>query len=636
MRYLFLNICLLLLVITGYGQTRKLQQLKDAWRLAAGNDARLLVLSAICDEGESMPPDSLLHYATALQSVARQKAYLPALLAADYSMAYALYRKNLADSARSFLTRKQQQFSGVPEWHNAARLLLAKCAARQQQFAEALSVCYAVLTDSEKEKDTLNQLRAMAGIGSAFTRTGDFAGALQWFLKGTRLATAPRFRDRTVFLYTNAAVIFNRLDQYDSSLAYVQKAIQLARNAENLTDLSNALGMYAAQLMDSNGKEMDPVKYAAAEQPLLEALDVAKRMGDPNDIVTNMGTLGFYYYDISAPRKGIAICGEALQMIDRYQLVLKRPYIYEILARNYASMGDYQRQAEALQNMADSRDTVYQYNSAEAMSELKTKYDVQKKENTIILQQLQLVKKDYLLYAGIAVFLLAVTIAWMGFRQYRRRQKRRAAEAVAEAEETERRRIAADLHDNLGAYAASIASNLNRLDSQGSQAAAGILQEVRNNSNAIVAELSDTIWALKKEALGLTAISDRLKIFLQRIQPSYPHMQLDISEEITTDHSLSASQGFHLFQTLQEAVNNALRHSGGSRVIVHIASNTAGWQVTVSDNGRGWQPGKTAHTGTGGNGLHNMERRAAEGGWKIAWHTGAGGGTEVILRMDTV
>jgi signal transduction histidine kinase len=113
--------------------------------------------------------------------------------------------------------------------------------------------------------------------------------------------------------------------------------------------------------------------------------------------------------------------------------------------------------------IADIKDSVYQQNSAEAMSELKTKYEVQKKENTIILQQLDLVKKDYLLYSSVLLFILAAVIIYFVFRNYKRRQKQKATAAVALAEESERKRLAADLHDNLGAYAASIASNVSRL-----------------------------------------------------------------------------------------------------------------------------------------------------------------------------
>mgnify|MGYP003390257496 CR=1 FL=1 len=101
----------------------------------------------------------------------------------------------------------------------------------------------------------------------------------------------------------------------------------------------------------------------------------------------------------------------------------------------------------------------------------------------------------------------------MKLERLQEEEKRLAAEAIKEAEENERKRIAADLHDSLGAYAASVVSNIefikqDKLDAQSSTA----MQELRNNSQAMVAQLSDTIWVLKKDVRSITGISDRLKI----------------------------------------------------------------------------------------------------------------------------
>jgi hypothetical protein len=47
----------------------------------------------------------------------------------------------------------------------------------------------------------------MGGIGSIANRTQDFPGALSWFLKGINLGAA--YRDKTTYLYTNAAVLIH-------------------------------------------------------------------------------------------------------------------------------------------------------------------------------------------------------------------------------------------------------------------------------------------------------------------------------------------------------------------------------------------------------------------------------------------
>ena len=134
-------------------------------------------------------------------------------------------------------------------------------------------------------------------------------------------------------------------------------------------------------------------------------------------------------------------------------------------------MGDHAKHAETLTKIISLKDSVYAKNSALALAEMQTKYELQKKENTNIQLELNLTRKNYLLYGSILLSALAALSAFLIFKNYRRKQKMKmelalaeekiqAEKGISEAEEKERKRIAADLHDNLGAYAASIASNL--------------------------------------------------------------------------------------------------------------------------------------------------------------------------------
>ncbi|MDP9041211.1 MAG: ATP-binding protein, partial [Bacteroidota bacterium] len=235
----------------------------------------------------------------------------------------------------------------------------------------------------------------------------------------------------------------------------------------------------------------------------------------------------------------------------------------------------------------------------------------------------------------IGAFILAVAIIAFFIQQYNRgiyQRKIRALQMQQEIQQ-ERERISRDLHDNLGAYAASIASNLDHISISGTDINNQVaLHELRNNSQSIVSQLNDTIWALKKDALSLIAISDRLKVFIQKIQSSYPGIRIDVMEHITTDHLLPPSQAFHLFQIIQEAINNAVRHSGGKQVTVNIESNHQ-WEISIGDDGKGMSE-QSSNTG-GGNGVFNMKARAKETGWNIEWKRNEPRGTLVVIRPTT-
>jgi signal transduction histidine kinase len=609
------------------GQTARIDALKKSVAAAKTPAGKLQAIFALCEETESMNIDTLKKYALEGRSIADAQQDMTNRHIAAYYLGYSYYQKSKLDSALDLVNAhlpalEKQTPHGFA--YSRFALLNGRCLMRKQQYKEALAQYYSVLTEAEKNKDTLVQMMSMSGIGWVQDRMGDDTAALKWFIKGITLGGNTAHIAKTVYLYPNTGIMYNILAKYDSANFYLQKGIEVSRRTESLTDLANSLAIYAGNLMD-----MD--KVAEAQKPLLEALEVRKKIGDPFDIITDMGTLGMYYWRTLQYPKGIEIAQKAIDMANQYHLFGKLSFLYDVLGRNYKETGNYKAYSETLVKLLEIKDSVYRRNSEQAIAELTEKYEVQKKENTIIQQQLDLVKKDYLIYLSILLFLLALVVGYLFFKNYRGRQQQRELRAVAGAEESERRRIAADLHDNLGAYAAAIASNVNLLAGSSSteKLSADALKELQNNSGAIVADLGDTIWALKRENLHLTAISDRLKVFIQRIQSGYPNMLIDVNEAIGTDHLLSPAQGFHLFQTIQEAVNNAVKHSGGNHVVIAIKSTEQEWEVSVSDNGKGLQSDSQR---IDGNGLFNMRNRAKEAGWDIAWQNNQPHGTVVMIR----
>ena len=81
---------------------------------------------------------------------------------------------------------------------------------------------------------------------------------------------------------------------------------------------------------------------------------------------------------------------------------------------------------------------------------------------------------------------------------------------------------------------------------------------------------------------------------------------------------------------VQEAINNALKHSRGKKIDVIIESSDSSWSVTIADDGTG-----IVQKSKDGNGLLNMKERAKETGWNIMWNPEAGEGTKVIISPTT-
>jgi signal transduction histidine kinase len=622
-----------------HAQTTTIDRLKNKIRTANNDKEKLAALFSLCDQGYTLHPDTLMAFALKANQYAHQMNDPHEELRAKYYMSYALTNKGLIDSSLSMADQCLEILNrsvNDPVLEGKVLNQKGRCYMRKNQYKEAIEQGYQVIAKGEAANDTLLQMQGKTLIGWAYLEMRQTSTSLQWHLKALRTTTDTLFIKKYGILFANIALNYNAIGKKDSAFYFINKAVEYSRLHENLFALSNSLAIQA-QLLISSGKEKQ------AEASLKEVVDIRKLIGDPFYIVSDMAQLGLYYAHNGEPEKGIAICKEGIEIAGKYNIGTKLFFLYNTLADNYKVAGKTQEYGEVLEKLIVLKDSVYQMNSEKALAEIQAKYDLQKKENTIIQQKLDITKKNYWLYGSVIVMLLAVVASYFIFKNYRKRQqlgmllmlekeKKTAQKAVLTAEENERKRIAADLHDNLGAYAASIASNIDQISIQPSDTANVLaMQELRNNSQSIVSQLNDTIWVLKKDALSLTAISDRLKIFIQRIQYSYPSIKIDVIENIETDHLLPPSQAFHLFQILQEAINNAVRHSGGRQINV-IMEGSQSWTITVSDDGKGMNE---AIMKKDGNGLLNMKNRSGEAGWLIEWQINEPSGTRLIIRPTT-
>jgi signal transduction histidine kinase/Flp pilus assembly protein TadD len=621
-------------------QTNTINSLKKNIATAANSQEKLSAILALCSQGYTLQADTLLTYAFEAYHHAQDQKDQHAVLSAKYYMAYALTSKGRIDSALLIADQCLHTLNTtINDEVLEGRLLNQKgrCHMRKNQYKEAIDMGHKVVAKGESANDELLQVQGKTLIGWAYLEMQQTEQSLQWHLQALHTPTDTTVLKKYGILFANIALNYKALGKMDSAFYYIQRAVDYSRSGENLFALSNSLAIQA-QLFVASGRS------AEAEQLLKEVISIRKLIGDPFYVVSDMAQLGLYYAKNGQPEKGIAICQEGLAIATEYNIGTKLFFLYSALAENYKAAGKTKQYAEILEKIILWKDSIYTMNSEKALADIQSRHDLQKKENTIIQQKLNLTRKNYWLYSSLLVMLLAAVAIYFIFKNNRKRQqislmlmlekeRKMSEKAVVQAEEKERKRIAADLHDNLGAYAASIASNIEQIKIfPGDKMNEIAMQALRSNSLSIVSQLNDTIWVLKKDALSLTAISDRLKIFIQRIQSSYSHLKIDVFENVEKDHLLPPAHAFHLFHVLQEAINNAIRHSGGNEINVTIESNRLSWRIVVMDDGKGMD---SPFFGSEGNGLENMKSRSKEAGCDISWEPNEPSGTRFIIEPTT-
>jgi len=100
--------------------------------------------------------------------------------------------------------------------------------------------------------------------------------------------------------------------------------------------------------------------------------------------------------------------------------------------------------------------------------------------------------------------------------------------------------------------------------------------------------------------------------------------------ELPQKPQISSQTRHNLSMAVKEAVNNVIKHAGASELIVRIELAGHELDVSVSDDGRGFEISEQLSTG---NGLTNMRRRLQEIGGTCVIESEPGKGTTIHLRM---
>ncbi|WP_162944508.1 tetratricopeptide repeat-containing sensor histidine kinase [Flavisolibacter nicotianae] len=636
MRKQLFTLCLpvFLAAFQGSSQTQTIDRLKKQVALASNPQQRLQALFRLCEQRQSLSTDTLFRYAQAAKQLSLASEYPVQKAWADYYMANYFVKNGRLDSALllcngSLATLSQAGQADTEYWLKFAALK-AQVLVKSNKYKDGIAVYYNTLAKAERTNDTLLQMIAKNGVGWVNMEMEQNDEALKWFYRALQTSGNPVLHRKNSNIYSNIAAIYTALNQFDSADQYVRKAIAFAREDENLFYLSNSLNILADNYIRQN-------KPALAEAPLKEALQIRERIGDPFYIVSDLSQLALFYAEQRQPAKGIAASNKGISIARKYGLTAKLPYLQFALAKNYKAAGDYLQYGEIMENVLSLKDSVYQQNSEEELVGLKARYNQQKQENLIIQQKLDLSRQNTVIYGGVTVGFFGIVIAGILFSNYRRRQRRiveqlkeeearNVQQAILTAEENERKRISADLHDNLGAYASAISANADDLMLTGDPGTSTLVSNIKNNADDILNSLNETIWVLNKTEIFLSSLCDRFKTYVARIRDSYPDMLLNINETILQDICLSPEAALNMLRIMQEAFHNAIKHSKGDSITVEITGGPA-IEVSIADNGQGM----VQTVNLTGHGIKNMQRRARANGWTLTLERGEVSGTIVKL-----
>jgi ligand-binding sensor domain-containing protein/signal transduction histidine kinase len=236
----------------------------------------------------------------------------------------------------------------------------------------------------------------------------------------------------------------------------------------------------------------------------------------------------------------------------------------------------------------------------------------------------------YQTYWFYAVCLLGLALlAWLLYRVRVRGMRTQFGAVLAE-----RTRIAREIHDNLAQEMSGISVQLEvvaRTMPPGAEAARTHLDRARRQVRHGIAEARRYVWDLRSTALENKDLPTALSETARRLtNETTVQTQVEVNG---TFRPLPRLVEDNLLRIGQEAVNNAVKHAQAQRIVVNLVFDAKRVQLSVRDDGIGFDNQVRVNGKAGHFGLIGMRERAEQIGGNLSIHSTEGGGTEVVADV---
>ncbi len=571
----------------------------------------------------------------------------------DYARTYALYDQSIKFYNQKDYTRSNyycQQALEIAIAHDFSFEELHLCRPSLNNsfflsgdYTNAMKISSAGLSKAAQIKDTNRVAHYNNVIGYIHMRQKNFTQATQYFQLNLQLyrSIADTFSEAGALC--NLSELYIARGNYDSAISFLQTAKKVYHSMKDSSFFTpQEREAYISNKMAEAYKLKGECHHAlpfALNATLIATRQVAGM---------NLYDEASYYINTGAIYNCLGLPDSAVFFLRQGRAIAK-----SIIHREYIRDADEQLAiAFARQKLFDSA-YLYHFSFAklkDSINEESNQQDILQREASLRIEQQRQLQQSALerqklwrnIIIGIALFSL-VTLGFL-YNRYRLRQKNRYQQqlnrqqnelfnAIAATQDQERKRIAEDIHDSLGSILSAAKLKLSALK-EGRPEMKGeqlenyqVTMQLLDEASGELRNISHNIMPATLSKLGLVAA---LRNLINNIT-SHSGMQINFSSH-GLEQRLDEHSEMSIYRIILELINNIVKHAEASKVTVQLVRHPDYINLSVEDNGRGFDY-QNALKIKKGIGLGNILSRVEYLKGKINVDALPGRGTTVIIDI---
>lgn len=412
--------------------------------------------------------------------------------------------------------------------------------------------------------------------------------------------------------YLKKGDLSTRLDKYQEALGYYDLAYKYAIQGGHKRSKNAALQRLASTSLKLNDLE-------SAKKYSLENMELAEEINTKAEKIGALTNLSQYYKSTGNLKLSVDMMQQAIRLKDSL-VIENNSRQMNILAAIYETEKQ-NKQISSLQQEKDRETANAKYKST---------------VNRFLI--------------GATIFLLI--LGYLGFSNFRNRQKLAeqqqtiqrqkiielekdkqllTVDGMLKGQEEERNRIAKDLHDGLGSLLSG--TKLSFMNVKENLLLSPIHATMFDKSLSMldntISDLRKVAHNLMPEGLVKFGLQETLKDFCEAIQ-STTGVKI-LYQQYGEERRLDSTAEVFIYRIVQELVNNAIKHSGATEILVQLTLSATKTSITVEDNGRGFDASILSQAR--GAGMSNIQYRMQYFHGTMDLVTAPGKGTSVNLEL---